>query len=502
MTAPLTERAVRTYGVFINGEETQPSAELIDREDPGTRTLVARFSRGDLTQAQAAVAAARHAFDQGDWPTRPGQERAAVLRALAALMRRDQEALARIDAEESGKPIRLARGDVATGIALTEYAAALAMTGHGEAHTNLGPDFTGLVVREPCGVVAMITPWNFPLLLLMQKLPFALAAGCTAVCKPSELTSGSTLEIAKLATEAGLPDGVFNVVTGPGETVGSHLARSEDVDLLSFTGSTAVGRSVIEASTGNLKRLSLELGGKAASIVFPDADLEDAVDGVLFAVLFNQGECCVSGARLLVHEDVADRFVQALADRVSELRVGAPLDEDADIGAMIHAAHLDKVIDHVGGAEAEGARVVAGGTRLTSGAFGAGHFMAPTIIDQVSPQSRLFNEEVFGPVLAITRFRTEEEAVELANAVEYGLANSVWSKNIDTALALGRRLRSGTVWVNTTIDGAPQLPGGGVKSSGYGREMGQAGFEEFTEVKTIQIRSGKRTPFFRGGSAR
>ncbi|NLU71412.1 aldehyde dehydrogenase family protein [Streptomyces sp. HNM0575] len=501
MIAPITERAVRTYGVFIDGEETRPSGELIACKDPGTQEMVAQFERADVAQAQAAVAAARRAFDEGDWPSRSGAERAEVLRALASLMRRDQEALARIDAEESGKPIRLARGDVAASIAMTEYAAALAVTAHGDAHTSLGPDFTGLVIREPCGVVAMITPWNFPLLLLMQKLPYALAAGCTAVCKPSELTSGSTLEIARLAAEAGLPAGVFNVVTGPGSTVGNHLARSEDVDVLSFTGSTDVGRAIVEASAGNLKRLSLELGGKAASIVFPDADLEDAVDGVLFGVLFNQGECCVSGARLLVHEDAADRFVQALADRVRELRVGVPLDEAADIGAMIHSAHLDKVLAYVSGAEAEGARIVAGGSPLTSGPFEAGCFMAPTIIDEVSPTSRLFQEEVFGPVLAVSRFRTHDEAIELANSVEYGLANSVWSKNIDTALAVGRRLRSGTVWVNTTIDGAPQLPGGGVKSSGYGREMGEAGFEEFTEVKTVQIRSGKRTPFFRTASA-
>lgn len=497
MTHPAAERPVRTYGVFVNGAERPPSSNLSTRENPGTREPVARFTSAGPEEAAEAVTAARRAFDDGDWAWRSGRERAAVLHALAALMRRDQESLARIDAEESGKPVRLARGDVAASIAMTEYAASLAMTGHGEAHTGLGPGFTGLVTREPCGVVAMITPWNFPLLLLMQKLPYALAAGCTAVCKPSELTSGSTLEIARLATEAGLPDGVFNVVTGPGSTVGDFLARSRDVDLLSFTGSTAVGRSIVEGSAGNLKRLSLELGGRAASIVFPDADLEDAVDGVLFAALFNQGECCVSGGRLLVHEDVADRFVAALVERVGELRVGAPLDESADIGALIHAAHLDAVLGGVSAAEKDGATVIAGGTRLTSGAFGAGYFMAPTIVDQVSPSSRLFHDEIFGPVLAVTRFRTEDEAVELANAVDYGLANSVWSKDIDTALALGRRLRSGTVWVNTTIDGAPQLPGGGRKESGYGREMGLAGFEEFTEVKTVQIRSGKREPFFR-----
>lgn len=501
MASTVVEHPVRTYGVFINGEETQPGSNLIDRENPGTQELVARFTRASTEQAQAAVTAARRAFDSGNWASRTGRQRGAVLSTLASLMRRDQETLARIDAEESGKPVRLARGDVAASIALTEYAASLAMTGHGDVYTNLGPDFTGLVTREPCGVVGMITPWNFPLLLLMQKLPFALAAGCTAVCKPSELTSGSTLEIARLATEAGLPDGVFNVVTGPGHTIGDYLARSQEVDLLSFTGSSAVGRAIVQASAGNLKRLSLELGGKGASIVFPDADFEDAVDGVLFAVLFNQGECCVSGGRLLVHEDVADRFVQALVNRVGELRVGAPLDESADIGALIHAAHLDRVLSYVSAAEKDGAMVIAGGNQLASGIFDAGYYMSPTIIDQVSPSSQLFHEEVFGPVLAITRFHTEDEAVELANSVEYGLANSVWSKNIDTALTLGRRLRSGTVWVNTTIDGAPQLPGGGLKSSGYGREMGQAGFEEFTEVKTVQVRTGKRKPFFRTGPA-
>ena len=497
----MTERSVRSYGIYIDGEESTPSAQAIERENPGTGEVVARFTLGDTAQAEAAVAAARRAFDRGDWPTRSGQERAAVLRELAALMRRDEEKLARIEAEESGKPIRLARGDVATSIALTEYAASLAMTSHGEVYTNLGPGFTGLVTREPCGVVGMITPWNFPLLLLMQKLPFALAAGCTAVCKPSEFTSGSTLEIARLATEAGVPDGVFNVVTGFGATAGEHLARSKDVDVLSFTGSTATGRAIIEASAGSVKRLSLELGGKAASIVFPDADLEDAVDGVLFGVLFNQGECCVSGSRLLVHEEIAESFLQALVDRVAKLRVGAPLDEDADIGALIHAGHLDKVLGYVKGAQEDGAKVVAGGDRLTGDGFAEGHFMAPTIIDQVSPGSRLFREEVFGPVLAVTRFRTEDEAVELANSVEYGLSNTVWSKNIDTALTLGRRLRSGTVFVNTTIDGAPQLPAGGIKASGYGREMGQAGFDEFTEIKTVQIRNGKRKPFFRTGAS-
>jgi betaine-aldehyde dehydrogenase len=486
---------LRSYGAFIDGAEVHGESTT-ERRNPGTGEPVARFAAGDEAMTDNAIAAARREFDHGPWPKISGAERAAALRRLAALMERDAERLAIIEAVEVGKPIRLARGDVAGSIGLTYFAASLAFTAHGTAYSNLGEDFTGLVTREPSGVVGMITPWNFPLLLLMQKLPFALAAGCTAVCKPAEITAGTTLEIARLSVEAGIPAGVFNVVTGRGSVVGQRLAASFDVDMLSFTGSTAVGAAITRSSATSCKRLSMELGGKAASIVFPDADLEDAVDGVLKGVLFNSGECCVSGARLLVHEEIAEDLLHSLARRVGELRVGTPLDETADIGAMIHEDHMAQVLRYINDAVKDGAHVVSGGSRLTDDTLAQGFYVAPTIIDRVRPGSSLFEEEVFGPVLAVTRFSTADEAVELANAVDYGLANSVWSKNIDTALQLSRRLRSGTVWVNTTIDGAPQLPGGGVKRSGYGREMGVAGFEEFTEVKTIQIRTGKREPFF------
>jgi len=479
---------IRRYGAYIDGEMRTPTDDAFERRNPGTGRPVAAFARGGKAETSEAVASARRAFDEGTWATASGQYRARVLLRLVELMRRDREKLARIEAEETGKPIRLARGDVDGSIGLTEFAAALALTSHGDVHTNLGEGFTGLITREPCGVVAMITPWNFPLLLLMQKLPFALAAGCTGVCKPSELTAGTTLEIARLLTEAGLPDGAFNVVTGSGSVVGDALARSQDVDLLSFTGSTQVGRSIVEASSGSLKRLSMELGGKAASIVFPDADLDKAAAGVLRGVTFNQGECCVSGARLLVHEHIADEFLAALARKAGELRVGEPWDEEADLGALIHEKHLDTVLGYVDGARAAGATVLTGGERL-GGEHSDGFYVGPTIVDRVAPDSALFQEEVFGPVLAVTRFSSVDEAVALANAVDYGLANSIWSGSIDVALSVSRRLKSGTVWVNTTIDGAPQLPGGGVKQSGYGREMGQAGFDEFLEYKTIQIRT-------------
>ncbi len=491
---PTTE--VRKYGLFIDGTE-RPAAKHSERANPGTGQVVARFARGSAEDAAEAIAAARREFDSGTWPRLSGAARSQFLHRLAGLMRRDAEKLAHIEAEESGKPIRLARGDVSGSIGLVEFAASLAMTEHGAIYDNLGEGFTGLVTREPCGVVGMITPWNFPLLLLSQKLPFALAAGCTVVAKPSELTSGTTVETARLCQEAGLPAGVFNVVTGSGSVVGSALSKSFDIDMLSFTGSTQVGNTISAAAAPSAKRLSMELGGKAASIVFPDADLEAATEGVLFAVLFNTGECCVSGARLLVHEDIADAFLEGLVAKARTVRTGQPLDEDADLGALIHEQHLNDILAKVAQAREDGATVLTGGGRLGADSLAGGLFLEPTIVDNVTPDARIFHEEVFGPVLTVTRFSTVDEAVGLANAVEYGLANSIWSKNIDTALNTARRLRSGTVWVNTTIDGAPQLPGGGVKRSGYGREMGVAGYEEFTEVKTIQIRTGVKEPFFR-----
>lgn len=479
----------RNYGFYINGHHESPKGDTFDRFNPGNGELVATFARADIDTTERAISVAREAFDDGDWPLSSGQYRARILNRLAALMTRDKEKLSRIEADETGKPITQARQDVEGSIGLAEFAAAMALTMHGDTHTNLGNGFTGLITREPCGVVAMVTPWNFPLLQLMQKLPFALAAGCTAVCKPAEVTAGTTLEIAFLLEEAGLPAGVLNVVTGSGSKVGDYMSKSEKVDLLSFTGSTAVGQSIIQASAGSLKRLSMELGGKAASIVFPDADMDKAVEGVLRGVTFNSGECCVSGARLLVHEDIATDFVEALRKAMEKMKVGLSSEEDAEIGAMIHESHLEQVLSFISQARSQGGKVITGGQRLTGEKYDRGFFVSPTIVDEVAEDSSLFRDEVFGPVLSVTRFSTADEAIRLANNVDYGLANTVWSTSLDTSMYVSRRLQSGTVWINTTIDGAPQLPGGGVKKSGYGREMGHAGFEEFTEVKTIQMRT-------------
>jgi len=499
-TTTPADNAPRSVGHYIEGQ-WRGSAETIERHAPGTGELVARVSAGDAADVDAAVRAARHAFDDGEWPRATGFDRAAVLNRVADLIEANGDLLARLDAEEGGKPLRLAQGDIGGAAMLTRYGAGLAVQMHGVTYTNHGPDFTGLVIREPAGVAGLITPWNFPALILCQKLPFALAAGCTVVIKPSELTSSSTLEIARLYAEAGLPTGALNVVTGDGRA-GQALAEHPGVDVLSFTGSTATGRKILAASQSNLKKLSLELGGKAANIVFADADLDDAAEGVIFGVFFNNGECCVSAARLLVEDSIADEFLARLDTAVRQLKVGQPLDSSTDVGAMIHAGHLAKVLRHVEMGRAQGARVVIGGARAEGSDLGDGLYVEPTILDGVTPNMSAFTDEIFGPVLSVSRFSSTEEAITLANGVEYGLANSVWSKDVDKILPVAKRLRSGTVWVNTTIDGPPTMPFGGYKASGFGREMGQAGFEEFTELKSVAIRTGKRSGSFPLGATR
>ena len=493
MTATTTARIV---GNFIDGDYVESAGdELIDRKAPGTDEVVSRVVASSVEAVEAAISVARKAFDTGTWPHTSGMERAIILNRLADLIDRDAAKLARLDSEEGGKPIVLAEGDIAGAASLCRYAASLAINMQGKTFTNNGPDFTGLVLREPVGVVGLIIPWNFPALILCQKLPFALAAGCTVVVKPSEFTSSSAWEIMKLVAEAGIPDGVVNMVSGAGPA-GQALTESRQVDLVSFTGSTATGKKVLAAAAGNMKKVSLELGGKAANLVFADADLEDAAAGVVFGMNFNNGECCVSQPRLLVEASVADEFVAEVARRAAQLKVGQPLDRSTDVGALIHSGHLAKVSAYVQNAPSHGAQVVTGGNRLTGGVFGNGQFLAPTVIDNVRQNAPAFREEIFGPVLTVTRFADAADAVQLANSVDYGLSNSVWSKNMDTVLNVAKALKSGTVYANTTIDAPPQMPFGGYKASGIGREMGEAGFEEFTELKSVNIRTGKRAGTF------
>jgi betaine-aldehyde dehydrogenase len=419
-----------------------------------------------------------------------GQERASILNATADLIDTHNDDLARLETLESGKPITQAKAEMNAAADLWRYAATLARHTCGEAYNSLGENKLGLVLREPAGVVGMITPWNFPLLIISQKLPFALSVGCTAVIKPSELTPGTTLQLAALAHEAGVPGGVINVVTGLGESVGNRLSEHPDIDVISFTGSTAVGRQVAATASRNLKRCSLELGGKNPHIIFADADLDAALDPVVFGVYFNMGECCNSGSRLLLDERIAQEFTERVTELARTVPVGDPLDPATKVGAIINIPQLEKIRSYVGNGTECGARLRLGGHSIPTP---AGRFFEPTVFDGVTPEMTIAREEIFGPVLSILTFKTKEEAIQIANDTLYGLSAGLWTSNVDTAFEVSRKIRAGTIWINCFMDGYPELPFGGYGDSGLGRELGRFSTDEFTELKTVQLHIGKHT---------
>ena len=352
-----------------------------------------------------------------------------------------------------------------------------------------------MVLKEPIGVAAIICPWNFPFLIVSQKLPFALAAGCTAVVKPSEMTPSTTVILGELLVEAGLPAGVVNIVLGYGQPVGAMMTTDPRVDMVTFTGSTGVGKAIVAAAAPTLKKVSLELGGKNPQVIFPDADLESAVDAIVFGVYFNAGECCNSGSRIIVHEDIAEAVTERVVALSRKVAFGEPLDEATKVGAIVSPEHQAKIDGYVKGAVAAGATVRLGGAPLEIPGLG-GQFYQPTVVAGVTPDMAIAQEEVFGPVLSVLTFKTLEEAVGLANAASYGLSAGVWSENIHTCLEFARRAQAGTVWTNSWMDGFAELPFGGVKESGQGRELGRYGLEEFLEVKTVQMRIGRtRAPW-------
>ncbi|THD42619.1 MAG: aldehyde dehydrogenase family protein [Bradyrhizobium sp.] len=485
-------RFPRDRAMSIAGRAVGGDGEMIERSSPAHGVVVTRIPRGRAEDARAAIAAARLAFDNGPWPRETASNRARLLLKTADLIDRDRELIAILDTLESGKPLAQARGEIEGAADIWRYAASLARELSGESYANLGADRLGVVLREPIGVVSIITPWNFPFLIVSQKLPFALAAGCTCVVKPSEMTSASTLHLMNLLAEAGLPEGVCNVVTGYGPEVGAPLTADPEVDMISFTGSTRVGRAAVAAGAATLKKVSMELGGKNPQLIFPDADMDAALDAATFGAYFNAGECCNAGSRLLLHSSIADEFIEGLAARARSVKVGDPLDADTRVGAIITSDHLGKIEDHVTAAERDGAQVRAGGGRLESSGF----FMAPTIVDKVTAAMAIARAEVFGPVVVTLSFDTREEAIALANATDYGLSASVWSRDVDTAIGVGRGVRAGTIWVNTFMDGTPELPFGGYRQSGVGRELGRNAVKDYTEEKTFHVHTGPRTSWW------
>jgi betaine-aldehyde dehydrogenase len=474
--------------MVIDGESVPAlSGETFVRLSPAHDIEVTRLPNGDKEDVDRAVTAARKAFDT-IWRTFPGAERSKLLLKVADLIRRDAEALSLAETLESGKPISQSRNEVASTAELWEYAATLARQNYGDAHNALAADTFALVVHEPIGVVGMITPWNFPILIISQKLPFALAAGNTAVIKPSESTSSTTVMLAELAREAGFPKGVVNVVTG-NRRVGQAIVDHPGIDMISFTGSTAVGRGLAATAGHDLKKVELELGGKNAQIVTQNADWPAAVDAAVFGGYFNVGQCCNSGSRLIVHRSIATEFAAAVVERTKLVPVGDPLDSATQVGAIVNDQQLDVIERYVAEGIEAGATLLSGGTRAAGPSL---RFYTPTVFTEVAPGMSIAREEIFGPVLSVLPFDDLSDAIRIANGTPYGLSAGIWSDDINEALTAARDLRAGTVWVNRWMDGYPELPFGGYGESGIGRELGRQALAEFSELKTIQLQVGRR----------
>lgn len=484
---------------LIDGDwRSSTDGATFERVSPSHDAVVTVACRGNLLDVDAAISAARRAFDEGRWTATTGKDRATLLLKVADLIDRDRERIAFHETIESGKPISQAMAEIEGAADIWRYAASLARTLHGESHNSLGNDFLGLVLKEPVGVVSIITPWNFPFLIVSQKLPFALAAGCTAVIKPSEMTPATTVILGELLLEAGIPAGVANIVLGFGDPVGAALTTDKRVDMVTFTGSTAVGKAIVETAAGTLKKVSLELGGKNPQVIFPDAELDAAADAVVFGVYFNAGECCNSGSRIIVHEDIAEEFVARTIALSRLVPFGDPLDPSTKVGAIITPEHNKKIDTYVQEARATGASVPLGGKVLEVPGL-RGQFYEPTVVTNVTGDMPIAREEVFGPVLSVLTFKTLDEAIALVNDADYGLSAGVWSENVHTCLEFARRAHAGTIWTNTWMDGFAELPFGGVKQSGQGRELGKYGLDEFLEAKTVTMRIGKnREPWVSG----
>jgi acyl-CoA reductase-like NAD-dependent aldehyde dehydrogenase len=488
--APAAVWQARTYQQLINGD-WQPSTtgEAFERKSPATGELVETIAWGAVEDARRAIDVARAAFDAGAWPSAPAKDRSTLLRKIATKMREEQQALGELLSREVGKPVRMAVAEVLQSAWVFDYYAALALDMKGEAITNFAADAVGMTVHEPVGVVGIITPWNFPISLVSWKLAPALAAGCTVVIKPSEFTAGISFELARIAHEAGAPNGVVNVVTGPGPVVGAELAASMKVDKVAFTGSTAVGKTIMKAAAANVKNVSLELGGKSPNIVFPDADIDHALRGALYGVYMNTGQVCQAGTRLFVHEAIKDEFLSRLLDMTKTTKVGDPNDTSTTMGPLINEAQLGKVLRYMEIGKEEGAALLCGGGRLTGESYDCGLYVQPTIFDGVRNDMQIAQDEIFGPVLSVISFSDTDEMLRQANDTIYGLAAAVWTKDLNTAFKVSKGLQSGTVWVNAYHSTSIVfMPYGGYKQSGTGREMGHQGLEEYLEMKAVQIK--------------
>ncbi len=474
---------VRQTQCLINGKWVDAeSGRTFETINPATGEVIARVAEGEKPDIDKAVKAARAAFDKGDWTRKmSARDRGRCLNRLADLVEKNKDELAALESLDNGKPINDAKAaDLPLTIDCYRYYAGWADKIEGKTIPINGPYFC-YTRHEPVGVVGQIIPWNFPLLMAAWKLGPALATGNCVVLKPAEQTPLSALRLAELIAEAGVPDGVVNVVTGFGETAGAALAAHDDVDKVAFTGSTEVGRLIIQAAAGNLKKLTLELGGKSPNIVFADADPEASIAGAANAIFFNHGQCCVAGSRLYVQQDCFDEVVNGVAEIAKSIKLGDGMDADTQMGPLVSDEQLKRVTGYLASGKSDGARALSGGGRSGN----RGYFVEPTVLTGTHPDMKVVQEEIFGPVVVAASFENLDDIARVANDSPYGLGAGIWTRDISKAHALAKKLRAGTVWINCYNIFDAALPFGGYKQSGWGREMGHQALEAYTEVKAV-----------------
>lgn len=484
---------MREYKLFIDGKFVEPRRGKYEISlNPFDGSSVAKFAVASRKDVDFAVTAARRAFDSEIWSGLPATKRSDFLKSISAKINEISSELIELEVLDSGSTIKKAKEDIALSARAFNVFSKLATTENERELTDISkPGFAKNILRyEPIGVVGAIIPWNFPLKMAAWKLGPALAAGCTIVLKPSELTPVTAMELAKIIDEVGLPPGVVNILPGYGQDAGEPLVKHPYVDKIAFTGSTAVGKKIMKLAADGMKRLTLECGGKSANIILDDADLDVAIDGSLYGMFYHSGQCCEAATKLFVHEKLYHDFVDAIVAKAKKMRIGDPLDPATDIGPLISKKQVDRVLSYIESGKKDGFKVVLGGGKTQAAELSRGNFVEPTIFVDVNNRSKIAQEEIFGPVLVVNKFSNDDEAVCLANNVMYGLAAGVWSKEVERAKRMADQLKAGTVWINEWHLLNERAPFGGYKQSGIGREFGRIGMEEYMEMKHIHVDDG------------